>query len=65
MNLQTVTDRTIFMTLSGSHAYGLNTPESDEDYRGVCVPTKEYLFGTKRFDQQEYPNEDKVVYDIP
>jgi len=27
----------IFRYLSGSHAYGMNTPESDEDYRGVFV----------------------------
>lgn len=64
MDLKTVTDRTIFLTRTGSHAYGLDTPESDEDYRGVCVPTKEYFFGLDRFDQQEYPGEDKVVYDI-
>lgn len=64
MNISTVTQRTIFLILSGSHAYGLNTPESDEDYRGVCIPTKDYFFGTKRFEQQEYPGEDKVVYDI-
>jgi predicted nucleotidyltransferase len=27
----------IFRYLSGSHAYGLNTEESDEDYRGVFI----------------------------
>jgi predicted nucleotidyltransferase len=34
----------IYEVLSGSHAYGLNTPESDEDYRGIMLPPIEYYF---------------------
>jgi len=64
MNPQLTYDRTIFLALTGSHAYGLNTPESDEDYRGVCIPTEDFFLGLKRFEQQEYLGEDKVVYDI-
>lgn len=30
---------------SGSHSYGLATPESDEDFRGVFIPSKEDILG--------------------
>ncbi len=35
----------IFSTLHGSHAYGLNTPESDEDVRGICIAPKKLTYG--------------------
>lgn len=42
--------------LGGSHLYGLNTPESDSDERGVFVNSDPaYILGTKRFD--EYRNQ--------
>ena len=31
----------------GSHLYGTNTPESDEDYCGVFMPPSEYVLGYK------------------
>ena len=34
----------IFRFLSGSHAYGTNRPESDEDYRGVFIAPLKYAF---------------------
>jgi uncharacterized protein len=58
---------TIYLTKYGSVAYGTNTPSSDEDFRGICVPTKEYFFGfQKNFEQAELkaPNPDLVIYDI-
>jgi predicted nucleotidyltransferase len=59
-------DRTIFLTLHGSRAYGTNTEESDYDYRGITIPTKEYYLGTKHFEQMELkaPEPDTVVYEI-
>lgn len=43
------------MVKHGSHAYGLNTPDSDEDYKGVCIPPKEaYLGFTQKFEQHEH-----------
>jgi uncharacterized protein len=43
---------TVFLTLHGSHAYGLNTEHSDVDLRGIAIPPKEYFFGfQKNFDQ--------------
>lgn len=32
---------------SGSHLYGTNTPESDEDFLGIFMPSEEYVFGTE------------------
>jgi len=37
MNYDEALKHCIFRFLSGSHAYGFNTPESDEDYRGVFI----------------------------
>lgn len=57
---------TIFLTLAGSHAYGLNTPESDIDLRGISIPPKDYIFGfSKRFEQCEKKGDsDVVIYNI-
>jgi hypothetical protein len=57
--------RTIFLTRAGSHAYGLATPESDLDLRGVAIPPKEYFLGfAQRFEQAEAVDPDLVIYDI-
>src|SRR5581483_11231153 len=49
-----VDQRSILLVRHGSHAYGLNTPESDEDFKGVCIKPKEAYFGfTQRFEQYE------------
>jgi predicted nucleotidyltransferase len=57
--------RTIFLTRAGSHAYGLATPESDLDLRGVVIPPKEYFLGfAHRFEQAESREPDLVLYEI-
>lgn len=38
-------DRTVFLTRHGSHAYGTNGPDSDEDIKGVFMAPKEYVLG--------------------
>jgi len=49
-----VNERTILYVRHGSHAYGLNTPESDEDFKGVCIPPKEFFLGFLNvFEQSE------------
>jgi uncharacterized protein len=55
----------IFECIAGSHAYGLNTPESDTDYRGICIPPIDYWFGLFSFEQHEAkaPN-DRVIFNI-
>lgn len=60
-----VTDELIFMTIAGSHMYGMATEESDIDKRGVCVPPKNVVMGFARvFNQQEFPNEDTTVFSL-
>ena len=66
-HLSWIVDRTILLVRHGSHAYGTNTAESDEDFKGVAVPTKTYFLGTMhRFEQAELkaPDPDVVIYDI-
>jgi len=49
-----IEDHTIFVTLHGSHAYGMSGPESDVDIKGVAVPPKSYFHGFfNRFEQYE------------
>lgn len=58
-------DRTILFVRHGSHAYGLNIATSDEDFKGVCIPPKQYTFGfMEKFEQAEGKDPDLVVYDI-
>jgi predicted nucleotidyltransferase len=49
-----VAARTIYLARHGSHAYGLATPTSDLDVKGVCIEPARYHFGfTCAFEQQE------------
>jgi len=60
-----VTEELIFMTVAGSRMYGTNTPESDIDKRGVCVPPKNVVMGFARnFNQQEFEGEDTTVFSL-
>ncbi len=52
----------ILRVRAGSRAHGLETPESDEDSRGVCIPDRRHLFGLSQFEQWESPGGDHVVY---
>lgn len=65
-NLTWLWDRTLFLTRHGSHCYGTNIEGSDEDFKGFCVPPKEYFLGfSQRFEQAEFRHEpDMVVYNI-
>jgi uncharacterized protein len=63
MNNDFVEKNTIYKCLAGSKAYGLDTPTSDTDIRGICIPPKEYYFGLHSFEQQELPP-DIVIYSI-
>ena len=35
----------------GSHLYGTNTPESDEDFSGIIMPVAEEVFGFEKMEQ--------------
>ncbi|HEU4407047.1 MAG TPA: nucleotidyltransferase domain-containing protein [Polyangiaceae bacterium] len=64
-NMPWLRARTLLLTRHGSHAYGLNTPTSDEDYKGVAVPPREYFLGfANAFDQAESSEPDLVVYEV-
>lgn len=44
MRYEHAMQRCIFRFMSGSHAYGTNRPDSDEDYRGVFIAPVEKAF---------------------
>lgn len=53
----------IYKTVVGSKAYGIDTPESDTDIKGITIAPKEYYFGLKNFEQQEI-GKDYTIYAI-
>ena len=64
-HLSWMKDRTVLLVRHGSHAYGTNTPASDEDYKGITIPTKKYFLGAvNKFEQAELKEPDTVIYDI-
>jgi predicted nucleotidyltransferase len=57
---------TILLTRSGSHAYGMATATSDEDFRGVMLADPDMLIGLRSWDTQfERKEPDTVVYTLP
>jgi uncharacterized protein len=57
----------IFETVTGSHLYGTSTPESDIDYRGVCVPPLEVLLDPfNGFEQKDsgFEEKDRTIYSL-
>ncbi len=70
MDEQQVKDCTVFECVAGSNAYGTNTPASDLDVRGVCIPKDpSYYVGTglNKFEQKDAGwsnDDDKVIYDF-
>lgn len=60
-------DGIILLTKHGSQAYGLATPESDLDIKGIAIPPVQYFLGPfSRFEQAEGKNDvcEYVIYDI-
>lgn len=43
----------IYKIRTGSHLYGVNTPDSDEDFNGVFLPSKEQLLGFKPLTEED------------
>lgn len=64
MNSDWLNKNTILKVYGGSVAYGLNTPESDVDIRGICIPPAEYYFGSQHFEQSEDKANDTVIYSL-
>lgn len=63
-NLEWIHSNTIFFTRHGSKAFGTNIETSDDDFKGVCIPPKNYFFGFDKFEQVESFKPDIVIYDI-
>lgn len=57
----------IFECITGSRLYGTDTPESDFDYRGVCVPPMDILLDPfNNFNQKDsgFKEEDRCIYNL-
>jgi uncharacterized protein len=64
-HLKWMGERTVFMVRHGSMAYGTNIEGSDEDFKGVTIPTKPYYLGSQhKFEQAELKDPDAVIYEI-
>lgn len=66
-HMKWIENNTVLLVRHGSHAYGTNTATSDEDFKGIAIPPKNYFLGTlHRFEQAELkaPDPDAVIYDI-
>lgn len=59
-------NRPCLIALTGSRLYGIATPTSDADYISITVPTKEYLYGLKTFEQTivKKDNSENTVYSL-
>lgn len=57
-------DNIILLVVSGSHAYGLNTSESDLDIRGIAIENEDTLFGLDNFEIFENKETDTVIYSL-
>lgn len=49
----------ILVIRTGSHLYGTNTPESDEDEIGVFIPDKEYILGMQKVEEVDFSEQIK------
>lgn len=61
--LPPIPGKLIYRVISGSHAYGTSTPESDVDVRGVFLPEPEYVFGFLHHVEQVERKKTKVSED--
>lgn len=55
---------TIYLTISGSYAYGTNKEGSDIDLRGVVVEQPRYIYGLDSFEQLEERETDTVIFGL-
>ena len=65
-HLKWLLDGTCYIARHGSRAYGTNVEGSDEDFKGVAIPPKEYFFGTVNRFEQAISNapDDVTIFDI-
>lgn len=60
----TFNKRIITEFVTGSHLYGMATPNSDLDLRGVCLEDEVDIYGLGSFEQFEDPVGDRVIYGL-
>ncbi len=66
-HLDWIVPNTILLVQHGSKAYNCHTETSDEDFKGVCVPSSKYWHSfLNTFEQAELkaPNPDTVIYNV-
>lgn len=54
----------IFLAVSGSHAYGMNTKDSDMDIRGMFIAQPENIIGLDKIEQFENKTNDITIYEL-
>jgi hypothetical protein len=54
----------LFKAISGSRAYGTNTPESDFDYRGIYILPEDDILGDTYVDQVSDEKNDIIYYEL-
>ena len=52
----------VFLTFGGSKAYGLSTPQSDTDIRGVIMPLRSDLLGADLIMREQDKGNDKLIF---
>lgn len=66
MNIREIKDRglLLFECISGSRAYGLDTPQSDTDLKGVFYLPREQFYGLNYIPQLSNETNDEVYYEL-
>jgi hypothetical protein len=66
MTIQEIKDKglLLFECISGSKAYGLNTPQSDTDLKGVFFLLKDQFYGMDYIPQVSNETNDEVYYEL-
>ena len=66
MTIQEIKDKglLLFECISGSKAYGLDTPQSDTDLKGVFYLPKDQFYGLEYIPQVNNETNDEVYYEL-
>ncbi len=66
MTIQELKDKNliVYEAISGSRAYGLDTPESDTDIKGVFILSQSDYYGLEYVEQVNNPSNDIVYYEL-
>jgi|GEM_PF-3293362 len=62
MQFKNLEHNPILVVRTESHCHGTSLPTSDIDTRGVAIPTQDYFYGLKNFEQYEDKENDVVIY---